>query len=79
MKRIIYLTMLNGQSIQYIKKCIHLGNELRPTNKHVLIDNAVNDLNCRFNYLLACLAHYSSSTLSALFKTYSVNVHGSQI
>ena len=21
------LTMLNGQSIQYVKKCIHLGNE----------------------------------------------------
>ena len=60
------LTMLNGQSIQYVKKCIHLGNELCPTNKHVLIDNAVNDLNCRLNNLLADFSHCSSSTLSAL-------------
>ena len=45
------LTMLNGQTLQYVKKCIHLGNELCPTNKHVLIDNAVNDLNCRLNNL----------------------------
>ena len=49
------LTMLNGQSIQYVKKYIHLGNKLCPTNKHVLIDNAVNDLNCRLNNLLADL------------------------
>ena len=73
------LTMLNGQSIQYVKKCIHLGNELCPTNKHVLIDNAVNDLNCRVNNLLADFAHCSSSTLSALFKTYCMNIYGSQI
>ena len=74
------LTMLNGQSIQYVKKCIHLGNEqLCPTNKHVLIDNAVNDLNCRLNNLLADFAHCSSSTLSALFKTYCMNIYGSQI
>ena len=30
------LTMLKGKSIQYVKKCIHLGNELCPMNKHVL-------------------------------------------
>ena len=29
------LTMLNGQSIQHVKKCIHLGNELCPMNRHV--------------------------------------------
>ena len=34
------LTMLNGQSIQHVKKCIHLGNELCPTNKHVVINNS---------------------------------------
>ena len=73
------LTMLNGQSIQYVKKCIHLGNELCPTNKHVLIDNVVNDFNCRLNNLLADFAHCSSSTLSALFKTYCMNIYGSQI
>ena len=42
-----------GQSIQYVKKCIQLGHELCPMNKHVLVDNAVNDLNCRLNNLLS--------------------------
>ena len=77
------LTMLNGQSIQYVKKCIQLGNELCPMNKHVLIDNANNDLNGRLNNLLSDFAHCSSSssssTLSALFKTYCMNIYGSQI
>ena len=45
----------------------------------MLIDNAVNDLNCRLNNLLADFAHCSSSTLSALFKTYCMNIYGSQI
>ena len=73
------LTMLNSQSIQYVKKCIHLGNELCPMNKHVLIDNTVNDLNCRFNNVLADFAHCICSTLSVLFKTYCMNIYGSQI
>ena len=70
------LIMLNGESIQYmyVKKCNHLGNELCPTNKHVLNDNAFNDLNCRLNNLLADFAHCSSSILSALFKTYCMNI-----
>ena len=52
--------MLNRQSIQYVNKCIHLGNELCSANKHVLIDNAVNDLNFRLKNLLADFAqvHY---------------------
>ena len=64
------LIMLNGQAIQFVKKCIHLGNELCPMSKHMLIDNAVNDLNCRLNNLLADFAHCSGiiSTLSALFR-----------
>ena len=33
------LAMLNCQSIQYVKKCMELGNELCPMNKqNVLID-----------------------------------------
>ena len=56
--------MLNCQSIQYVKTCMHLGNELCPMNKHGLIDNAVNDPNCRLNNLLADFAHCSSCTLS---------------
>ena len=27
-------TMLTGQSLQYVQKCIHLRNELCPINKH---------------------------------------------
>ena len=71
--------MLNGQSIQYVKKCIHLGNELCPMNKHVLIDDAVRDLNCRLNNIVADFAHCRSSTLSALYKTYCMNIYGSRI
>ena len=49
---------------------MHLGNDLSPMNKHVLIDNAVNDLNCMLNNLLADFAHCSSSILLALFRNY---------
>ena len=50
-------------------------------SKHVLIDNAKNG---RLNNLLADFAQCSSSssssiTLSALFKTYYMNIYGSQI
>ena len=45
----------------------------------MLIDNDVNDLNCRLNNLLADFAHCSSSTLSALFETYCMNIYGSQV
>ena len=31
-----------------------------PMNKHVLIENAVNDINCRLNNLLADFEHCSS-------------------
>ena len=71
--------MQNGQSIQYVNKCSHLGNELCPTNKNVLPLNAVNDLNCRLNNLLADFSHCDSKTLSVLFRTYCMNVYGSQI
>ena len=73
------LVMQNGQSIQYVNKCSHLGNELCPTNKNVLPLNAVNDLNCRLNNLLADFSHCDSKTLSVLFRTYCMNVYGSQI
>ena len=71
--------MQNGQSIQYLDKCSHLGNELCPTNKNVLTLNAVNDLSCRLNNLLADFSHCDSKTLSVLFRTYCMNVYGSQI
>ena len=70
--------MVNLFNMLRVKKCIQLENELCPTNKHVLIDNAVNDLNCRLNILLADFAHCSSSTLLVLFKTYCMTIYGSQ-
>ena len=54
------LVMQNGRSIQYVNKCSHLGNELCPTNKNVLPLNALNDLNCRLNNLLADFSHFAS-------------------
>ena len=50
-------------------------------SNHMLIDNAINDLNCRINnlHVLAGIAHCSGSTLSALFKTYCMNIYGSEI
>ena len=47
--------------------------ELCPMNTNV------NDLNCGLDNLLADFAHCSCSTLSALFKTYCMNVYGCQI
>ena len=54
-------------------------NELCSTNKNVLPLNAVNDLNCRLNNLLADFSHCDSKTLSVLLRTYCMNVYGSQI
>ena len=69
--------MQNGQCIQYVDKCSHLGNELCHTNKTVLPLDAVNDLNCRLNNLLADFSHCDSKTLSVLFRAYCMNVYGS--
>ena len=71
--------MQNRQSIQYVDKCSHIGNELCYTNKNVLPLHAVNDLNCRLINLLANFSHCDSRTLSVLFRTYCMNVYSSQI
>ena len=63
--------MQNRQSIQYFSKCSHLSNELYLTNKNITL-NAVNDLNCRLNNLLAHFSHCDSMTLSVLFRTYCI-------
>ena len=54
----------------YVNKYSHPRNELCHTNKNVLPLNAVNDLNCRLNNLLADFSHCDSKTLSVLFKIY---------
>ena len=46
---------------------------------NVFINNATNDLHCRHNSLLADFSHCDSVTLSTLFKTYCMNLYGSQM
>ena len=57
----------------------HLGNILCTSDKHVMIDSAVKDLNCRLNNLLADFSHCNSDTLSTLFNSYCMNVYGCQL
>ena len=52
--------MKNGQAIPFIESCMHLCNELSTGRKHILIGNAVEDLNCRLNCLLADFSHCDS-------------------
>ena len=61
--------MENGQVIQYVDSCIHLGNEISINRMNVFINNATNDLHCRLNSLLADFSHCDSVRLSTLFKT----------
>ena len=51
------LSLQNGQKIQFVKSCTHLGNKLCPSHYNILVDNAVNDLNCKLNNLLADFSH----------------------
>ena len=49
----IKVYMRDGSVIPYLDTCTHLGNILCASDKHVMIDSAVKDLNCRLNNLLA--------------------------
>ena len=73
------LQMRNGQKIPYVESCKHLGNEISTVNKKLLIQNAKCDLNCRMNSLLADFSYCNSVTISMLFKSYCMNIYGSQI
>ena len=73
------LQMRNGQKIPYVESCKHLGNEISTVNKKLLIENAKCDLNCRMNSLLADFSYCNSDTISMLFKSYCMNIYGSQI
>ncbi len=68
----------NGQMIPYVDKCMHLGNEIGQSKK-LMVDNAVKNLNVGLNNLLADFSHCDSSILSTLFRSYCLNVYGSQI
>ena len=71
--------MRNGQQIPYVESCKHLGNEISTVIKKLLIQNAKCDLNCRMNSLLADFSYCNSDTISMLFKSYCMNIYGSQI
>ena len=71
--------MENDQVIPYVDSCKHLGNEIRMNRMNVVINNATNDLHCRLNSLLADFFHCDSVILSTFFKTYCMNLYGSQM
>ena len=73
------LSLQNGQKIQFVKSCTHLGNKLCPSHYKILVDNAVNGLNCKLNNLLATFSNCNSSSLSVLFQSYCMNAYGCQI
>ena len=75
----IKVYMRDGSVIPYLDTCTHLGNILCTSDKHVMIDSAVKDLNCRLNNLLADFSHCNSNTLSTLFNSYCMNVYGCQL
>ena len=62
----IKVYMRDRSVIPYLDTCTHLGNILCTSDKHVMIDSAVKDLNCRLNNLLADFSHCNSNTLSTL-------------
>ena len=65
--------------IPYLDTCTHLGNILCTSDKHVMIDSAVKNLNCRLNNLLADVFYCHSTTLSNSFNSYCMNVYGCQL
>ena len=71
-----HLSSSIGSVIPYLDTCNHLGNILCTSDKHVMIDNAVKDLNCGLNNLLAEFFYCNSDTLSTLFSSYCMYVYG---
>ena len=75
--------MANGCTIDYVEQCVHLGTIIHYDITRKNIDSSksstVNDLFMRPNNLLADFSYTHSSTLSVLFKSYCMNVYGSQL
>ena len=60
------LLLQNGQKMQVVKSCTHIGNKLCP-HYNILVDKAVNDLNYKLNNPLADFSHCNSRTFTVLF------------
>ena len=74
------LRMNNGQLINYVEKCIHLGNTLSSTSReHAMITSLITDLNIKTNNLLSEFSFGESTTLSRFFSSYCMNVYGSSL
>ena len=73
------ISMANGCTIDYVEQCVHLGTIIHSDITRKNIDSAVNDLFMRINNLIADFSYTHSSTLSVLFKSYCMNVYGSQL
>ena len=73
------INMKSGKKIPFVEYCKHLRNAISTVNKKLLIQNAKCDLNCRINSLLEDFSYCNSHTISMLFKSYCINIYGSQM
>ena len=73
------LSMKNGNSIPYVSECTYLGTKLYTDVHCNVVNNAVQELNRKTNYLLADFSFSKSETLSKLYNSYCMNMYGSQL
>ena len=69
------LCMSNGNSIEFVEQCVHLGTKNHSDISKKNIDNATNDLYMRTNNLMADFSYAQSSTLAVLYNSYCMNVY----
>ena len=72
------LCMSNSSSIEFVEQCVHLGTKIYSDISKKNVVHATNDLYMRANNLMADFSYAQSSTLSVLYKSYCMNVYGSQ-
>ena len=68
--------MSNGNKIDYVQQCVHLGTTIFSDISIKNFDNAVNNI---YNNLMADFSYAESTTLSLLYNTFCMNVYGSQL
>ena len=73
------LFMNDGNIIPYVDTCNHLGNTISIKSDKVILDNAVNELYMRTNWLLSDFLFSECSTIFHLFNTYCMNIYGSPL
>ena len=66
-------------TIDYVEQCVHLGTIIHSDITRKNVDSAVNDIFVRTNNLIADFSYTHSNTLFVLFKSYCMNVYGSQL